>query len=374
MGDNIRTPRISMAASAVSAIPQVRAFLLDLQRNVALNNNVVMDGRDIATVVLPDAQVKIFLTARPEVRAARRYEELRAKGSQVTYEQVLEDMKKRDEDDSNREVAPLKPSADSVIADTSDLDLEQSFELLMNIVRQKTETPDGGAQLISAEPAVSAQSADSAQPEKKKKRRARRQHAVPPIKAFAFWSKFLRPFAKLFFGIKVKGAENLPQSGRLVICCNHLKYKDPVMVGFSFNRPINYIAKKTLFDKPLLRGLIRSLGAIPVDRDKADLDMFRTVESILKMERVVGIFPEGHRSADSTLNEGKAGVGMIVLRNWAPVLPVALKYVRHGPFCSTRINFGKVITPDELDSEGKQRYQHCADLIMRRIAQLADEI
>ena len=134
----IRTPEISMGASKVSAVPAVRAFLLDLQRNLAKKNNVIMDGRDIATVVLPNAQVKIFLSATPECRARRRYKELVEKGQTVTYEDVLADVNRRDYQDSHREIAPLKPSADSIMADTSELDLQQSIDLITNIIREHT--------------------------------------------------------------------------------------------------------------------------------------------------------------------------------------------------------------------------------------------
>ncbi len=133
----IRTPEISMGASKVSAIPEVRAFLLDLQRDIAKENNVIMDGRDIGTVVLPDAQCKIFLFASPEVRAKRRYKELIEKGESVTYEDVLDDVNKRDYQDSHREIAPLKPTEESVMADTSELTLEESVEYVINIIREK---------------------------------------------------------------------------------------------------------------------------------------------------------------------------------------------------------------------------------------------
>lgn len=133
----IRTPEISMGASTVSAIPEVRAFLLNLQRDIAKKNNVIMDGRDIATVVLPNADVKIFLFASPECRAQRRYKELIEKGESVSYDDVLDDVNKRDYQDSHREIAPLKPSEDSVMADTSKLDLEQSIELIINTIKEK---------------------------------------------------------------------------------------------------------------------------------------------------------------------------------------------------------------------------------------------
>ena len=134
----IRTPEISMAASNVSKIPAVRAFLLGLQRDIAAKNNVIMDGRDIATVVLPDAQVKIFLTASPECRAERRYKELLEKGENVKYDDVLADVNARDYQDSHREIAPLKPAEDSVIADTSGKSLPQSIEMIISVIKEKT--------------------------------------------------------------------------------------------------------------------------------------------------------------------------------------------------------------------------------------------
>lgn len=133
----IRLPEASMAASNVSAIPSVRAFLFDLQRDIAAKNNCLMDGRDIGTVVLPNAQVKIFLTADPEERAMRRYKELIEKGSNVTFEEVLEDLKVRDYNDSHREIAPLKPAEDSVIVNTTGMTLEESINTIVKTVEEK---------------------------------------------------------------------------------------------------------------------------------------------------------------------------------------------------------------------------------------------
>ena len=134
VSDYIRTPAISMAASAVSAIPAVRAFLLDTQRDIAATNSVVMDGRDIGTTILPDAKIKIFLTASPESRAKRRFDELQEKGDPATYEEVLSDMIKRDYDDTHREISPLKQAEDAIPVDTSGETLEQSVARMKEIV------------------------------------------------------------------------------------------------------------------------------------------------------------------------------------------------------------------------------------------------
>lgn len=139
VSDDIRTPKASMMASAVSAKPEVRAYLLDMQRMLANDNNVVMDGRDIGTVVLPNATVKIFLTASAEDRAKRRYDELILKGQSVTFKEVYDDMVKRDYNDMHRDIAPLKQADDAVVADTTGFEPEQSLELLLKIIKEGIE-------------------------------------------------------------------------------------------------------------------------------------------------------------------------------------------------------------------------------------------
>lgn len=137
VSDKIRTPEASSAASKVSAVPSVRAYLFDLQKKLAQENNCIMDGRDIGTVVLPEADVKIFLTASPEARAQRRFLELKEKGMDVNFEDVLSDMIKRDYDDSHRAIAPLKQADDAVLADTSNLTLDESIDLVINIIKER---------------------------------------------------------------------------------------------------------------------------------------------------------------------------------------------------------------------------------------------
>ena len=133
----IRTPDISQKASLVSAQPVVREMLLDMQRDVARENNVIMDGRDIGTVVLPQADVKIFLTASAEIRAQRRHAELVAKGGKDTFEQVLADIQRRDYQDSTRAIAPLKAAKDAVTVDTSAMDIDEVVSAIRLIVQQK---------------------------------------------------------------------------------------------------------------------------------------------------------------------------------------------------------------------------------------------
>ena len=135
--DDIRTPEISRMSSEISAHAVVRSVLLDMQRDVAKKHNVIMDGRDIGTVVLPRANVKIFLTASPEVRATRRHAEMLAKGSKDSYEKVLADIKKRDHNDSTREIAPLKQAKDAILVDTSSMEIDEALTAIKAIVAEK---------------------------------------------------------------------------------------------------------------------------------------------------------------------------------------------------------------------------------------------
>ena len=137
VSSDIRLPEISICASDVSALPKVRSFLLEMQRKMARENSVIMDGRDIGTVVLPDAELKIFLTASARARAERRMKELVAKGVEADFEDVLRDIEYRDRQDSSRAAAPLKAAEDAVTVDTTELDFDESFALLMQIIRDR---------------------------------------------------------------------------------------------------------------------------------------------------------------------------------------------------------------------------------------------
>lgn len=133
----IRDPEISICASDVAALPAVRAFLMELQRRMARENSVIMDGRDIGTVVLPDAEVKIFLTASAEARARRRLLELEQKGMKQSFDEVLRDIEYRDEQDSHRTAAPLKKAEDAIVVDTSELSFAESLELVVKTIQRK---------------------------------------------------------------------------------------------------------------------------------------------------------------------------------------------------------------------------------------------
>ncbi len=315
VGDRIRTPEISMAASAVSAIPEVRTFLLDTQRRIAKKNSVIMDGRDIGTVILPDADLKIFLFASAEARAARRYKELCEKGVETTYESVLTEMNERDKNDATRDVSPCVPAEDAILLDNSSLTLEETakrIEYYLELARQN----------------------------KKTRRTYRRLYTI------------FGPFFRLFYRIRVTGKENIPQSGGVLLCSNHISARDVPIIGVSCPRNLRFIAKKEVFSTPLLGTLARSLGAISVNRSGSDVDAIRRSVDLIKMGEAVVIFPQGHRQPRVNPADTKtySGAGMIAYRSGCTVLPVCIKIKKcsYALFRRVDVIIGKPIDQQSL--------------------------
>lgn len=315
VGDTIRTPEVSMAASAVSAIPAVREFLLNTQRNIAKENSVIMDGRDIGTVILPSAEVKIFLTASPEARAKRRYEELIAKGSDVTYDQVYREMVERDTNDSTRAIAPCVPARDAIMLDNSKLSADGTLKKVVKIIKRK---------------------------EKKLKKNG----------FYKFIRAMLAPIIRLMFRVKVTGAENIPDKGGFLLCSNHIAKRDVVMIAACCPRPIKFIAKKELFSIPILSSLIKSLGAIPINRGGNDIGAIRSAINLIKDDEIVAIFPQGHRYPKVNPAETpiRNGAGLIAFRAKAPMLPVCIKTkgVKYRLFRRVEVIFGEPMCYSEL--------------------------
>ena len=336
VGDSIRTPEVSMAASAVSAIGSVREYLLNTQRDIARKNSVIMDGRDIGTVILPDAEVKIFLTASPEARAERRYKELIAKGQTVTYEQVYAEMVERDTNDSTRALAPCVPADDAVYLDNSKLNFEESVEAVLGIIKKN----------------------------KPKKTFYMKMH------------KILAPMIKFFFRIQAQGLENIPKETPVMFCSNHIAAKDPVMIAAACKRQITFLSKKELFSVPVLGWLIKKLGAVKIDRSGSDVSAIRTSVEVLNNGGALAIFPQGHRypGVHPATTEKKNGAALIAYRSGADVVPVCikLKNYKYSFLRKKVIIFGKPIKNSELlfENGGSDEYKNATDIIFGRILEL----
>ena len=340
VGESIRTPEVSMAASAVSAIKEVRDYLLNMQRSVSQRHSVIMDGRDIGTVIIPNAEIKIFLTASPEARAKRRYEELIAKGKSVTYQQVYDEMVERDKNDSTRDIAPCKPADDSIILDNSDMTAEQTVDAVVRIVTdyQKSQKKNGY------------------------------------MKAHSLLSGLIR----FFYGVKVIGLDNLPKEGGYLLCSNHIAVRDVFLIAASANRQIRFVAKKELFSIPVVRGVIKALGAIELDRSGADVAAIRKSVNLITNGELVAIFPQGHRypAVEPAATPRKNGAGLIAHKSQSDVIPVCIKVKKHkyGLFRRVEIIFGEVIPYQALGFKngGSDEYRAATDIIFEEIVRLGD--
>lgn len=348
VSDKIRTPEVSMAASAVSKLPEVRAFLLDLQRNIARENDIIMDGRDIGTVVLPDAQVKIFLTASAEERASRRFKELSEKGDPSTYEEVLADINQRDYNDTHRDIAPLKQADDAMLLDSTEMTID---EVVDAIVKAAEDVKKNG------------------QP-KERKSRQRELMPIRPVKKGKklFWFRqgfynVARPIVrfvfKRWFDLSYEGVENVPKDGSNIFASNHRSYGDPVFIALMTHVPISYMAKEELFKQNIFfTALIKAWGAFPVTRGTGDTATIDTAIEKLESGRNLVIFPEGTRSKDGKVGKGKTGVALIAAVAQTNVIPVGINF--EGEKLSFRkkvvVRYGKPIVPQELgvtDSSSK---------------------
>ena len=310
----IRTPEISAGASVVSAIPEVRTYLLDLQRDFARKNSVIMDGRDIGTVILPNATVKFFMTASDDARAERRCAELREKGENVTLDDVKAAMAKRDENDKNRKTAPAIPADDAIPLDNSgsfDETVKKALKIIKKTIRKK-----------------------------------RRNEPL-----FAFWKHLLRPVFTLVWLLNIRRPKDEDEGRGLIIASNHISALDPVYLALRLKRQVWFMAKAELGEAPFLGRLIARFG-VTVKRGQADVGAIRKSVEILKENKALCVFPQGTRMKEvhPKETEFKSGVGMMAFHSKCDVLPAYIytKGYRARPFKTIRIRFGDIIRYDEL--------------------------
>ncbi len=359
VSDKIRTPEISMAASQVSSIPETREFLLSLQKNLARENNVIMDGRDIGTVVLPDAQVKIFLTASCEERAKRRYKELVERGENVVYDDILRDIEQRDYNDIHREIAPLKKAEDAVEIDTTGICFEKAVSKVIWTIK------DSVAKFSRREiPAV---------------RPVKKGNKTPLWKRIAH--EFLRLVAKaiyhIYLDLHFEGLENVPKDGSNIFASNHRSYTDPILISLKPKVMFSFMAKEELFKKNIFfTAVIKIFGAFPVARGKGGAEAVdMSLERLNKGYNLV-IFPEGTRSRDGRVLKGKTGVALVAAMAQVPVIPVGIVFEGNIKFRrKVTVRFGKPIIPKEIgvDDCSSKKLRILRNEIMASITELVEE-
>ena len=318
----LREHYMSKAASDISALPCVRYKMVDLQRDFASKNDVVLDGRDIGTFVLPNANCKFFLTASPEERARRRMKDLEEKGEKVDYQTLLSDIIQRDYNDSHRKVAPLKQADDADFVDTTQMSVEDVVAHVKEVVHIKTKNENPTEQNAEKPSTIIPSS------EMDKKTLARIKTYYKPEKSFVFYRflrVILRPIQMLVWPTKVIGAENAKKVKGALFTCNHYSKMDSMIPYFVlFKKEAHALAKYELFTNPVAGWFLHKMGAIPVRRGEADIESVKQVLRVLKDGKQLLIFPEGTRNKEGTqhMAEFKTGTARFAIKAKVPVVPM----------------------------------------------------
>jgi cytidylate kinase len=291
----IRSQRITKEVSAVAALPFIREILSRTQKEFAIKESAVFEGRDLGSVIFPHAEVKIFLTASSQVRAVRRLKEIRAtrpdEAKQIDLATLAADMEQRDLLDSTRKIAPLKQPEGAYVVDTSTLSIDQVVDLILKRVKKTL---------------------------KKMSRSWLFAKKMKPFYRFILCLAWI--LYKILYRHKVYGLEHY-YAGPGILAANHTSYLDPPIVAISWPEEVHFLAKESLF-KPFLFGrMIRALNSHPVSGEVNDISVFKTLIQLLKEGKKVILFPEGLRSENGQLEPLKAGIGLLAARANAAIIP-----------------------------------------------------
>ncbi len=293
----IRAPYISQKSSELAVLSSIRAKVNEIQRCIAKGRSVVIEGRDIGSVVFPNADIKIFLTADPEERARRRFEELKQKGSLNSLEEVKEDLFRRDERDRTREDSPLIQCADAFVIDTTFLTPFEVIEKIVILAKQKRASWLWKF-LVGKERAGA-----------------------------SFWYKIVLlstlVLYKILYRFEVKGLENYPE-GAAIIAPNHSSFLDPPAMGIACPAEVHCLAKAYLFEKKFIGWLLPKINTHPVVGDGGDLAVLKKIADFLSKGKQVIIFPEGSRSADNQIAPLKRGIALLASLARCKVVPVKI--------------------------------------------------
>ena len=306
---SVRDPEVGAIVSRVAEHPAVRAALLPLQRTIASGGPVVMVGRDIGTVVVPDAGLKVYLDATPEERARRRFREAAARGSSQTFEAVLRETLQRDATDRGRDTAPLRPALDAVQINTDGVPIDQivdEIEVLARAGRDEMGNPLAVVSATNSEGAPANLLTGTI-------------HGRPRTILRAVVLAVLRPLIAL----RLIGVENVPCDGPLLVASNHLSNADPIILEAAFPRPL-FSGEVRAFPQPRLSLDLAPLRRNPVERGTPDRAAIRRARTVLEQGIALAIYPEGVRSRTAALVKGLPGAGLIALQSGALVLPVGI--------------------------------------------------
>lgn len=330
----IRDNPVNKIVSQVSAVKEIRAKMVDLQRKMAESKDVIMEGRDITTVVFPNANVKIYLDADLEERAKRRFAQNQSKNIECTYEEVLEDMIKRDENDKNKEVGALKIADDAIVVDSTNLSQKQVVKKIEKIIKTQKKVD-------KLEPKIYWE-----RPETKWKIFVRK-----------IVKGFLKSLYRITYRMEITGEENKTkagQNGGFIICANHLNFLDAVAVVVFSKEKIRFIGKYDLARVGIIRWLEHLFDVIPIKRNTQDLEAMKRSLKALKNGEILGIFPEGTRKGMEKNKKVKNGAAFMAIRAGVPVVPVGISG-SFKPFSKVRITYGEPLDMSKYKIKGKEK-------------------
>lgn len=337
----IRSAEVSDLVSQVSSIKEVRLKMVDLQRKMAEGKDVIMEGRDIGTYVFPTAEVKIYLDADLEERAKRRFKQNKENGIDIPYDEILESIRTRDENDKKKEMGALKVAHDAEVIDGTSMSIKEVVNAIESII-------------------------------KKKKKEIKLQEKIYKVRKETKWKKIVRKTVKVIlstvykiaFRVKITG--KVPESGGYIICCNHINYLDAAAIVLFNKRKVNFVAKEDLFTHGILMWLGHLFDVIPIKRDMQDIDAMKRCLKVLKNGELLGIFPEGTRKGMEKNMKAKNGAAFMAIKSKVKVIPVGI----HGtfkPFSKVYVNYGE---PIDITNFTKENLDEATDIIMNNIVML----
>ncbi|MFH1963192.1 MAG: (d)CMP kinase [bacterium] len=353
--NQIRSQDVTRHVSTVAAYKGVRDVVINILRGFAADSGVVMEGRDIGSVVLPDADFKFYLDATLQERAQRRYKELKRKDTNVELYKIQLEINKRDKQDSSRKIAPLIIDPCATYIDTTVLTLKEVISLIIRKINS----------ILRMDSMLFFNSSNFF------------YYIVCFVLRFGY-AKYL--------GFNIQGLENIPSTGGVLLVCNHLSYLDPPAVAVSLPRQAAFIARSSLFKLPLLGWLLKRLNAYPINREGVDRDAFKRVMALLDNGKICLAFPEGTRSKTGQLQPAKPGIGMIIsmaknsgirfsvipckISGSDKAFPPGAKWFKRYPI---KLCYGKPIDlSDLLAEQDKYTYQAIADRLMEQIGRLKE--
>lgn len=349
VSEKIRSIEVTKIVSVVSVVKEVRDKLVEMQRKMAIGKDIIMEGRDITTVVFPNADIKIYLDAKLEIRAKRRYKQNIQKNIKTAYDEVLEDMRKRDENDMNKPYGALKIAKDAVVIDNTNMTTNQVIKQIGAIIKQVKKRKEIEEKIYRIRPETRS---------KKIKRKI--------IKAV------LSGIYRVVYRVKIKGIENLPKEKGYIICGNHINTLDAAGIVLLNKQKIRFIGKYSLFKIGILRWLAGIFDIIPIKRGMQDIEAMKRSLRALKNNEILGIFPEGTRKGLIRQEKAKNGAAFMALRAGVPVVPVGIQG-NFKPFTKVVFNYGKPIYFKDYNPQDKDDIERATDLIMDNIIMLTND-